>query len=749
MDWHRQLQLSPNSGCLHCRHSFSHDTRFLVFFQDLAKELNRQRRSGSLCDVFLSVDGSQVKAHRAVLSARSSYFNSMFSGDFLEKSQSTIDFSAMFDKVDSLHSLVNYMYTGKLKLSWNNLEEILHAAALFLLEDACKLCSQFMLKNLRLENCLHVWALAEQYSLLQLSKFCQNLACTRFHDYLLYQKEALEVTAQFLKNIASRNSAEVFAQVPYCDFLNFVVRWTKHDPRDRKQELRHILRSREIQTRYPPLKDFVVSKDFEKNSLSATEVELQSRLSGISDGVPSSSGGICAGRSSVTFHAEEEALILQTKFGVSTHKPVLQMYAYTSRTNRWWKFAPVLLDNDHNFDSVIVGFLDNKLVMSRRPEDNDSSQDGSETEICLVDLKNGEIVDLPQSNYVLGLDQTRSYFVFQNTLMVCDFVNNDADDTELFVKTYTPQEAGWAQVFHKILPNIDDNGRHFRFVIETLVQGDRAYICMFHEYSIDQDDHNELLVLDVHLFCVTNDNDKFMVHSLDYERDVRPMDESFADFVCTGASDGVYFTEVSRSDWYLEDSAVAIQGTEISHTDETVKWHTRKLQSSSVPAFDIPLHFHPNYTGLCVLRGSDEKGVLYQVRRISPYISELWKFDVKQRNWMKLKPPPFDSGPLNIDVCRIPLEVLRELEIAQYEYPTEKPQRSPLYIYDLANVRARILGVRGNCVGDTDNEEEEELYDLECRLESGWPEENEPAKCKQVGDFSHIDEDDDDYDESD
>ena len=671
----------------------------------------------------------------------------MFSGNFLEKSQSTIDLSTMFDRVESLQSLVNYMYTGKLKLSWGNLEEILHAAALFLLDGACKLCSQFMLKNTSLENCLHLWALAEQYSLTKLAKFCQNLAGTRFHDYLLYQNETIEMTPQFLKTILARNNAEVFVHVPYCDFLNFLIRWVKHDVEERRQELHEILQIQELQTKYPLVKELIGRSDFQKDSLFATETELQNRL----NGGPSTSTGVCAGRSSVTFHAEEEALILQTKSFTSSHRPMLQLYAYTSRTNRWWKYAPLPLDNEHNFDAVIVGFLDHKLVMSKRPEDND--QDDDEMEVCFVDMRIGKITDLPKVQYNPGNDHNRAYFVFQNTLMLCDYVNSDAGDTtccDLYVKAYNPQANEWSHIYHKRLPNIDDTGRYFRVMIETLVQSDRVYVCMFHEYSIDQDAHNELLVLDVHLFCVTNNSDRFKVENLHYERDVRPMDESFADFVCTGACDGVYFTEVSRSDWYLEDSAVAIHGTEISHTDTTVKWHTRKLQSSLLPAIDVPLKFHPKYTGLCVLKGSDEKGVLYQVRRISPYISELWKFDVKQRIWKKLKPPPFDSSQLKIDVCRIPVEVLRDLEIAHYEYVSERRQRSPLYIYELADITARILRIKGDYVDETDNEEEEELYDKECRLEDEWLEKHKPTKSRLSGGIGHfIARPSDDDDESD
>ena len=643
------------------------------------------------------------------------------------------------------------MYTGKLKLSWRNLEEVLHAAALFLLDGACKLCSQFMLKNASLENCLHLWALAEQYSLTKLAKFCQHLAGTRFHDYLLYQDETFEMTPQFLKNISAKNNAEVFMHVPYCGFLNFAIRWVKHDEAERAEELREILQIPELQYRYPPLKDFVGRQSFYKDPLEATESELQNKL----DVGPSTSTGICAGRSSVTFHTEEEALILQTKFNTSSRKPLLQLHAYTSRTNRWWKFAPIPLDNDHNFDAVVVGFLDNKLVMGKRPEDNDASQEDEDMEVCLVDLKSAKIFDLPKASYSPGNEHNRAYFVFQNTLLLCECVNTDAGDSvccELYIKMYSPEENEWEQIHHKVLPNIDGTGRYFRVMIETLVQGDRVYVCMFHEYSIDQDAHNELLVLDVHLFCVTNNFDKFKVQNLHYERDVRPMDESFADFVCTGASDGVYFTEVSRSDWYLEDSAVAIHGTEISHTDATVKWHTRKLQASLLPAIDIPLKFHPKYSGLCVLKGSDEKGVLYQVRRIAPYISELWKFDVKQRSWKKLKPPPFDSEPLKIDVCRIPLEVLRDLEIAQYEQNPEKRQRSPLYIYELAGITAKILRIKGDYTDETDNEEEEELYDKECRLEDEWLEKHKPAKSKLSGGIGHFiaaPSDNDDDDESD
>ena len=56
----------------------------------LLSRLNELRQKEELCDVTVLVDGTSIKAHRAVLAASSQYFNAMFTSRLSESSQNIV-----------------------------------------------------------------------------------------------------------------------------------------------------------------------------------------------------------------------------------------------------------------------------------------------------------------------------------------------------------------------------------------------------------------------------------------------------------------------------------------------------------------------------------------------------------------------------------------------------------------------------------------------------------------------------------
>lgn len=56
----------------------------------LLSRLNELRQKEKLCDVTILVNGSSIKAHRAVLAASSQYFNAMFTSQLSESSQNMV-----------------------------------------------------------------------------------------------------------------------------------------------------------------------------------------------------------------------------------------------------------------------------------------------------------------------------------------------------------------------------------------------------------------------------------------------------------------------------------------------------------------------------------------------------------------------------------------------------------------------------------------------------------------------------------
>uniref|UniRef100_A0A8C5CCD6 Zinc finger and BTB domain containing 7a n=1 Tax=Gadus morhua TaxID=8049 RepID=A0A8C5CCD6_GADMO len=95
---------------------------------DLLGGLNRQRRSGLLCDVLLVVRDREFPAHRSVLASVSSYFHKLFTSGAAAERQSV--YALDFVGAEALGALLDFAYTATLTLSHGSVAGVLAAARL-------------------------------------------------------------------------------------------------------------------------------------------------------------------------------------------------------------------------------------------------------------------------------------------------------------------------------------------------------------------------------------------------------------------------------------------------------------------------------------------------------------------------------------------------------------------------------------------------------------------------------------------
>ncbi|XP_068997172.1 zinc finger and BTB domain-containing protein 17 isoform X2 [Embiotoca jacksoni] len=100
------------------------------------EQLNRQRRQGLLCDCTFVVDGVDFKAHKAVLAACSVYFRTLFLD---QKDVVHLDIS----NASGLGQVLEFMYTAKLTLSQQNVEDVLSVAHFLQMQEIINACSAY------------------------------------------------------------------------------------------------------------------------------------------------------------------------------------------------------------------------------------------------------------------------------------------------------------------------------------------------------------------------------------------------------------------------------------------------------------------------------------------------------------------------------------------------------------------------------------------------------------------------------
>ena len=85
--------------------------------------------SRQLTDVCVAVDEQQFFCHRAVLAATSCYFHAMFTSSLAESRQSDVRLYEV--DAESVNALIDYAYTGRVRITQFTVQNLMIAASLF------------------------------------------------------------------------------------------------------------------------------------------------------------------------------------------------------------------------------------------------------------------------------------------------------------------------------------------------------------------------------------------------------------------------------------------------------------------------------------------------------------------------------------------------------------------------------------------------------------------------------------------
>ncbi|NWU40774.1 ZBT8A protein, partial [Hylia prasina] len=113
----------------------------------LLQQLNEQRRQDLFCDCNILVEGKVFKAHRNVLFASSGYFKMLLSQSSKETSQSTTATFQAFSP-DTFTVILDFVYSGKLSLTGQNVIEVMSAASYLQMTDVISVCKTFIKSSL-------------------------------------------------------------------------------------------------------------------------------------------------------------------------------------------------------------------------------------------------------------------------------------------------------------------------------------------------------------------------------------------------------------------------------------------------------------------------------------------------------------------------------------------------------------------------------------------------------------------------
>lgn len=142
-----------------------------VSIQGTLRCLSRMLDEGIHADVTINTADGNLRAHKAILSASSSVFQSMFHHNLKEKESSTIHIEDM--SMESCVALLSYLYgTIKQEDFWKHRLALLGAANKYDIADLKDACEESLLEDINSGNVLERLQEAWLYQLNKLKKGC-------------------------------------------------------------------------------------------------------------------------------------------------------------------------------------------------------------------------------------------------------------------------------------------------------------------------------------------------------------------------------------------------------------------------------------------------------------------------------------------------------------------------------------------------------------------------------------------------
>ncbi|KAI8493405.1 regulation of lateral pseudopodium assembly [Branchiostoma belcheri] len=216
------------------------DTRTLELLQhqscDLLEGLKQLLDDGILTDVTLRVQTWRFACHRVVLAASSPYFRAMFAHDLEESRQKVITLQDI-DPM-ALGTIILYMYTSKLYITEDNVQDLLVTANILGISRVYGACVQFMLSHITVNNCCGVFQFGSWLNIEDLIKKAKECISDGYPE-VCKGAEFVNLPLSCLIDILSDDSLNVEEEETVYES---VMAWVRHDLATRGHHLGDLLK---------------------------------------------------------------------------------------------------------------------------------------------------------------------------------------------------------------------------------------------------------------------------------------------------------------------------------------------------------------------------------------------------------------------------------------------------------------------------------------------------------------------------
>jgi kelch-like protein 31 len=133
-----------------------------------------------------------------------------------------------FNNVHGLKSILDYIYTGALSISFENVLWLLDASSRLQINETIKLCAEFLTKSLNVSNCVSILRLADTYSIGDVVENTKQYLCENVVDvYRNSVDQFYQLSYEQLDYLLSSDSLQACSEL---DLFSMIVRWIEGPP---------------------------------------------------------------------------------------------------------------------------------------------------------------------------------------------------------------------------------------------------------------------------------------------------------------------------------------------------------------------------------------------------------------------------------------------------------------------------------------------------------------------------------------
>lgn len=317
-----------------------------MYKENLLNSLYTFTKTMFYTDVTLELNSKMLHVHKVVLSAASDVFATMLQTNMREKFEGKINFKNFGLKDSTVDDLIEYIYTGRLELCVDNVEELLICSNIFMIGRLREDCCEFMAKVLAPVNCLGILSIAAKFGCEKLAQRAIKLIQEEFLQ-VMNENEFLHLSKEEIFDVLSNDSIEV----PCEDIvLKAFLKWLEFDYDKRSQYFEELFQC----IRVPFITDAVsiITQGVNQYHSIIAEVFF-SKMASNSMGYDENENKIMPRRCLNTSD------VIMTTGGYDGNSCLLSSFAFPLGNNKWGHLAPMLVSrHDHGTVS-----LNNKLFV--------------------------------------------------------------------------------------------------------------------------------------------------------------------------------------------------------------------------------------------------------------------------------------------------------------------------------------------------------------------------------------------------